>query len=271
VRRVLSVLVGGLLAAVACSHEAVLGVVCQPAGAGCFCYASMASSPLTTAACDETAFPSTTCCATPGWPSQTTTCTCSPNVVACGVVSGYFSDGSDGCVCERGGGPTQAPGATCFPGGSTTTTSLGICCMFASLNECACGAGLHTCGDGGSPVTTCSAANFPAPSVCLGGRVAVTSCSAGSAPTDAAVQEAAASCTSNADCDPTFQFCDKKSCDASTGTCAGRPGQKQTYYCNAADGGGSVCGCDGLTYPGTCFANAEGVSVAKNAPCDAGP
>ena len=39
------------------------------------------------------------------------------------------------------------------------------------------------------------------------------------------------------------------------------PGMQSTYYCSPIDGGGLVCGCDGMTYPYACIANAEGVDV----------
>jgi hypothetical protein len=76
------------------------------------------------------------------------------------------------------------------------------------------------------------------------------------------------SCTSNADCDPMFQFCLKGSCDpAAKGTCATRPGQRATFYCSEADAGGLVCGCDGKTWPYACVVNAQGINVASEGAC----
>jgi hypothetical protein len=75
-------------------------------------------------------------------------------------------------------------------------------------------------------------------------------------------------CTSNADCDPTLQFCKKASCDPTApGTCAVRPGQRATVYCSDADAGGLVCGCDGQVYDYACIANAQGINVASEGAC----
>jgi hypothetical protein len=48
-----------------------------------------------------------------------------------------------------------------------------------------------------------------------------------------------------------------------------RPGQRDTYYCSPADGGGPVCGCDGQTWDYGCLANAEGINVASEGDCPA--
>lgn len=272
-------MLGSLFAAsvpIACgSHTVTTAVTCQRDSDGCSCEAFESSTSPPPPACDTTAFPGTTCCADPGWPSPTTSCACRTGDTYCGIVKGYFTDGSDGCVCALfPPTPGAATGLTCYPGGSTTQSSLGVCCKFPN-GDCACGSGLHTCGGGGAPVSTCSAANFPPKSsTCSGGRTTVASCATGTGgpPTDAGSQPESdvvsfGSCTSNADCDPQYQFCEKATCDAATGTCVERPGQAQTFFCSPADGGGQVCGCDGATWPYACIANAEGVNVASEGPC----
>lgn len=256
-------------------------VSCAPGWDGCSCTyepSSTAASASVSSPCDPTAFPGTTCCADPGWPSTATGCSCQTGDIYCGLVPSYFTDGTAGCVCSTyPHAAGEQPGATCYPGASTVMATLGLCCMFPG-GDCACGAGLHTCGGGGSPVTTCSAASFPAPThTCASPGIEVSSCSAGAAaaPLDGggASSDAAAfgSCTSNADCDPTYEFCQKATCDdAAVGECATRPGQRETVYCSAADGGGPVCGCDGQTWPYACVANAQGVNVASEGPCAGG-
>jgi hypothetical protein len=275
-KTVARLLVAAALAAVACTSEGPMVVLCGEASGGCTCSVepSASASASSSVTCDPTAFPGTTCCADPGWPSESTFCSCYTQAVYCGIVAGYFTDGSAGCVCstfERTAG--EQPGATCYPGGSTTMASLGLCCVFPN-GDCACGAGLHTCGSGVSAVTTCSAANFPAPThTCTSPQVELSSCSTGSAgmPVDGggATTDAPSfgACASNADCDPTYQFCQKGACDAAEGQCVTRPGQRDTYYCSPADGGGPVCGCDGQTWSYACLANAEGINVASEGDC----
>jgi hypothetical protein len=270
VRLVVGALVGTSVG-IACTST-YTAVNCDTSVQGCACTAFTSSGSPPPSACDPTAFPGTTCCADPGWPSLTTGCACRTGTIFCGIVPAYFTNGADGCVC----GPFQytpgeMPGATCFPGASTTQSSVGICCMYPS-GECACAAGPHTCETGAAAVTTCSAANFPPPGTCTSGRVNVASCSAGAAPIDSGTPESDVSsfgsCTSNADCDPMFQFCLKGTCDpTATGTCATRPGSQQTFYCSPTDGGGPVCGCDGQTWPYACIANGEGINVAAPGPC----
>jgi hypothetical protein len=255
-------------------------VHCGPGWDGCGCYVELSPGGQTPpAACDPTAFPGTTCCADPGWPSMSTTCECHTGDIYCGIVPGYFTDGTAGCVCasspQRAG---EQAGLTCYPGASTTQATLGICCMFSN-GQCACGSGLHTCGMGGSAVSACSAANFPPPmQTCPAGKSRLASCSepgagvpgdsGGDVPGDAS--PFASRCTSNADCDPMYQFCKKTSCDAaSIGSCATRPGQRATFYCSPDDGGGPVCGCDGRTWTYACLANAQGTNVASQGPCSA--
>ena len=61
------------------------------------------------------------------------------------------------------------------------------------------------------------------------------------------------------------EFCDHgAACDSGTsvGECVTQP-----MSC-PADAGGEVCGCDGVTYGSAGEANAEGVSVADEGPCD---
>jgi hypothetical protein len=272
-----ALIVASILWPIGCSSTPPsMAVICGAGWDGCSCYAEPSSTPRSAPAeCDPVAYAGTTCCADPGWPSVTTTCACHTGDIYCGIVPAYFTDGTDGCVCAPY--PTMAgekPGATCYPGASTMTATLGICCMFPN-GECACGAGLHTCGMGGAPVTTCSAANFPAPThACASGKVLLASCSvddagapldSGTPPTDALPS---GSCTSNTDCDPMFQFCQKPTCDATaTGMCAVRPGQRQTYFCSPEDGGGPVCDCEGRTWDYACLANAEGINIASQGPC----
>jgi len=178
---------------IACnSTSSSLTVTCAAGWDGCSCTdgPSPAADSASTA-CDETAFPGTTCCADPGWPSAATTCSCHTGDIYCGIVPAYFMVAS----CSGGGAPIDS---------------------------------------GGPPV---DASPF-------------------------------GTCSSNADCDPMFQFCQKATCDASAmGTCATRPGQRQTYYCSPGDGGGTVCGCDGQTWGYACLANAQGVNVASQGPC----
>ena len=272
-----SLLAVALLSAIACSSTATpMTVHCGADTDGCGCpYGPSAAETSASVSCDPTTFPGTTCCADAGWPSDATSCACRTGDVYCGIVAAYFTDGSAACVCSTVPQATgEQPGVTCYPGASTTMATLGLCCMFPG-GDCACGAGLHTCGAGGSPVTTCSAASFPAPShTCASPEVEVASCSTGTsgAPLDAGNASgdgpAFGSCTSNADCDPMYQFCQKATCDdAAVGQCATRPGQRDTYYCSPADGGGTVCGCDGQTWPYACLVNAEGFNVAHEGPC----
>lgn len=74
-------------------------------------------------------------------------------------------------------------------------------------------------------------------------------------------------CASNADCNPTTQFCLKTTCGAATGTCAVRPGQRATAYCTPPSSPMLACGCDGMTYDYACLANAEGVNIASEGAC----
>jgi hypothetical protein len=167
--------------------------VCGGYGPTCLCYAS-ASAPQDggTVACNPTAYSGTTCCADTNWP-QSGSCGCITNAIACGIVPDYFQpifDGGPtaGCVCTPGQDArpqgTQAPGATCEPGGWTSPPSpVGVCCHYpASLigttdDVCACSPSFN-CEPGSTKVATCSAASFPppAPVTCAGQRQ-VASCS----------------------------------------------------------------------------------------------
>ena len=143
-------------------------------------------------ACDTSYLPDTTCCAAPGWPSSGD-CSCVTSAIFCGIVPGYFLDpdgglGEDGCVCSVGPEPfmgaTQSMGATCYSNATTTAgPGLGTCCMFPAnaagslgVDTCACAAGLHTCANGGSPVVSCSAMNFPPADASCRGDTQVMKC-----------------------------------------------------------------------------------------------
>ena len=253
--------------AVACaSSHTTLVTTCSGGTIGCSCTASEGTG-ASEGTCDTAVVLGGTCCADPGWPSASTTCSCHGDTIFCGVVESYFTDGSSACVCGTSPHVDGKAGATCYPGGTMASATLGICCMFPT-GECACGAGLHTCGGGGTAVTTCSAQNFATTiHACASPSRPVTSCSAdGSAVvTDAGT---VCACTSNTDCDPQYQFCQKTSCDVSSaGTCATRPGLRETFYCSPTDGGGPVCGCDGKTWAYACIANAQGINVATVGAC----
>jgi hypothetical protein len=126
--------------------------------------------------CNSTAYPDTTCCADDSWPSSGS-CLCYTGSVYCGVVQDAFTSGEAGCVCSSPPqSASQVIGATCYPGGTTTSSMLGICCTFTD-GTCACAAGLHTCESTGTQVATCSAANFPAPTSGCSGQTQVKSCS----------------------------------------------------------------------------------------------
>jgi hypothetical protein len=179
-----------LAACASANPEPVLS--CSSYSAGCVCGLvapggmALAGEP-STSECNPTGFPGTSCCADPDWPSQGQ-CACVSDVVGCGVVPGYTPavDGgsaSDACVCSSDRpDPAQVPGATCYPGGTTTSNNaLGTCCFFSAsapgsvgVASCVCAAGLHTCPNG-TEVTSCSAASFPASVSCSGTPVA--SCS----------------------------------------------------------------------------------------------
>jgi hypothetical protein len=145
------------------------------------------SAPKTT--CDDRDPPGTVCCADPSWP-RSGTCVCVTSSIFCGIVPGYFvsndgGPGEDGCVCSSAP-ESGAIGATCYPGATTTPgNELGICCSFSanapgSLGQpsCACAAGLHTCGAGGTQVASCSASNVPVTAfTCDQGTTQVPSCS----------------------------------------------------------------------------------------------
>jgi hypothetical protein len=73
-------------------------------------------------------------------------------------------------------------------------------------------------------------------------------------------------CATNADCSAT-EFCRLEgTCQmrSQMGTCEVRPVAEQ---CPISDDNGSVCGCDGVTYPSFCQANAQGVNVQKAGQC----
>ena len=184
----------GLLAIATVAGSACKGsspstaVVCIGPPGACECnLQDPGSEPSTT--CNDHDPPGTVCCADPSWPSSGG-CTCVTSSIFCGVVPGYFASGDggpgeDGCVCSTAP-ETGTIGATCYPGGTTTPgNDLGTCCSFGanapgSLGEpsCACAAGLHTCGSGGTQVATCSASNVTAtPTTCDQGTKQVASCS----------------------------------------------------------------------------------------------
>jgi Kazal-type serine protease inhibitor-like protein len=76
------------------------------------------------------------------------------------------------------------------------------------------------------------------------------------------------SCVTSEDCNPLLEFCEKSTCDPSaSGTCALRPGMRDTYYCSPDAGDGLVCGCDGQTYPYACIVQAQAINVASQGPC----
>jgi hypothetical protein len=106
------------------------------------------------------------------------------------VVPGYETaadggPGEDACVCSNDPYSEQVIGPTCYANGTTTSgDGLGTCCMFSpdapgsvGVASCSCEAGLHTCGDGGTVVESCSAASFQAtPATCGTGATQVASC-----------------------------------------------------------------------------------------------
>ena len=167
------------------------GVHCVQINTGCTCDLQPAGSGQQPQAksCTESVLPDSQCCADPGWPSSGT-CQCLTGAIFCGVVPGYESGadggpGEDACVCSNDPYPQQAIGPTCYPSGTTTAGStFGTCCLFSAdapgafgVPGCVCAAGLHTCGMGGTPVGTCSAANFStAPPACDQGTTRVSRC-----------------------------------------------------------------------------------------------
>jgi hypothetical protein len=193
-------LVGGALVAtaVACSSATqpapgADGVFCANGPVACACDAVSSPPSGQVPACNQAAYPGTTCCADPAWPASGS-CGCSTNEIACGIVPGYFGplfDGGPtaGCVCSPGtyarGG--QVLGGACEPGGwANPPSSVGVCCFYPAdfPNQldgatCACGPAFN-CAPGSTKVASCSAASFPAPMpVSCAGAVVVTSCTAG--------------------------------------------------------------------------------------------
>ena len=189
--------VGAALVGAACSGstQASQSVACENGALACSCTIVSASQPGQTLACNQAAYPGTTCCADPGWPGSGT-CGCSTNEVACGIVQNYFGplfDGGPtaGCVCspasyaQRG----QVLGAACEPGGwADPASTVGVCCLYPANfpNQyggatCACGPAFN-CAPGSTKMDSCSAASFPAatPVSCSGGTE-VTSCADGTA------------------------------------------------------------------------------------------
>jgi hypothetical protein len=184
-----------LLVVVACSSSSAPPnvLVCEALVDNCLCASEPAGNqPGSVKACNPTAFPGTTCCSDPTWPGSGS-CWCDSGAIYCGVVKGYVmtSDagaGEDACVCSSmpETGSMQAPGATCYPDGTTTSgSSFGTCCFFPpdapgalGVAACICAAGIHPCGAGGMSVQSCSATNFPAASpTCPSGSKVVAGCS----------------------------------------------------------------------------------------------
>jgi hypothetical protein len=163
--------------AVACSSAkpAETVVVCTPLTDQCTCTAEEPPATKTNSTCSAAAYPGTTCCADSDWPSSGS-CLCYASAVYCGIVQDAFTNGEAGCVCSNPPqSASQAVGATCYPGGTTTSGGLGICCKFDD-GTCGCAAGLHTCANG-TEVATCSAANFPTPTSGCSGQRQVVRCS----------------------------------------------------------------------------------------------
>jgi len=188
---------GAVLVAAACSGStpASQGVFCENGALACSCTTESPSQPEPTPACNQTAYPGTTCCADTGWPGSGS-CGCSTNEVACGIVQGYFGalfDGGPtaGCVCSPGSYAQsgQVLGAACEPGGwANPASTVGVCCLYPADfpgqyagATCACGPAFN-CAPGSTTVASCSAASFPAstPVSCSGGTE-VASCSDGDA------------------------------------------------------------------------------------------
>lgn len=163
-------------------------LVCETRGAGCNCFMQNGRTAESAGvACNQAAFPGTTCCATSTWGQNGSECGCSTNAIGCGIVPGYFQPSEaggaplPGCVCSAG---TFAQVARCEPGGWTSPPSaLGVCCFYPAgfQNEyggpwCACGPS-SVCAPGTTPVASCSAANFaPPPAETCPGEVLVKSC-----------------------------------------------------------------------------------------------
>lgn len=68
-------------------------------------------------------------------------------------------------------------------------------------------------------------------------------------------------CAESADCHDN-EFCDKPTCDATSGRCHHR---RVIDFCTT--GGAPVCGCDGVTYWNDCLREARGVSSSTNGEC----
>ena len=73
---------------------------------------------------------------------------------------------------------------------------------------------------------------------------------------------AGADCTSAADCDATEYCATPEGTCGGTGTCTGRA---IGVYC--FDMWQPVCGCDGVTYANTCYAQKAGASLLSDGAC----
>jgi hypothetical protein len=194
-----SVVGAAVVALGGCSTPAPLPISMFCGGNGSDCSCSVVEGPSPTpgepSACNSSAFPDTTCCADPGWPSSGT-CACTTNAVACGIVTDFFEplfDGgpTSGCACSGAGNARsgQVLGATCQPGGwASPPSTVGVCCLYppdflggSGSTSCACGPAF-VCDPRATRVQSCSAANFPAPApITCPGRTQVAGCSEGDA------------------------------------------------------------------------------------------
>lgn len=68
-------------------------------------------------------------------------------------------------------------------------------------------------------------------------------------------------CFNNEDCEPREYCVRSPACRAGLGVCQARPETCDEIF-------DPVCGCDGNTYDSECFANAAGVIVSAEEPCD---